>query len=222
MQEFRVPNGNIICLPGSEIPDWFSDQSLGSLLTWQLPQCCCKEIFFGFALCAVIEFEEDSNPLSLVGCKAKWVDPFSGFDHFFELFESSLPVPIPNSNHVILGLFPCWNIGLPDGDHHTVVSFHFFLKNKCLRGKQPKVKCCGMSPVYANPSQANPSTFSLKFAATSEDFHDNVRKTGTTESFCSFDKDEVESVCREQFNAPHRQTSLFSQILKNICCFDQL
>lgn len=77
-----------------------------------------------------------------------------------------------------------------------------------------------MSLVYANPSQANTNTFTLKFAATtSEDFHDKVRKKGSTESIRSFDGEEVESICGEQSNAPHQQTSLFSQVLKNLFLF---
>ncbi|KAJ4723420.1 Disease resistance protein (TIR-NBS-LRR class) family [Melia azedarach] len=49
------PDGVNICLPGSRIPEWFGNQSLGSSITIQLPQLCCNRSFIGFALCAVFE-----------------------------------------------------------------------------------------------------------------------------------------------------------------------
>ncbi|KAH9780917.1 ADP-ribosyl cyclase/cyclic ADP-ribose hydrolase [Citrus sinensis] len=189
---------------GSEVPDWYSSQSLGSSITIQLPHRFGNKNFIGFALCVVIEFEfeEDSYSPAIffgVGCKF-------GFDHFCQLVGNVCV----NSNHVILGFYPCWNIGLSDG---ATVSFDFFIiPYQLVIGKGPrKVKCCGVTPVYANPN-----TFTLEFGGGSEDFHDidNAQSVGGSHEY------EVESIRREQFKGPQRQTSMFSQFLKNVCCFD--
>ncbi|KAJ4719031.1 Disease resistance protein [Melia azedarach] len=52
------PYGIIICLPGNGIPEWFSNQSLGSSINIPVPQLCCSRNFIGFALCAVIALKE--------------------------------------------------------------------------------------------------------------------------------------------------------------------
>ncbi|KAL5776105.1 hypothetical protein ACOSP7_009031 [Xanthoceras sorbifolium] len=44
-----------ICFPGSEISEWFSFRSSGSLITEELPPGWNNNKFVGFALCAVIE-----------------------------------------------------------------------------------------------------------------------------------------------------------------------
>lgn len=196
-------DGISFCLPGSEVPDWYSSQSIGSLITIQLPHRCGSKIFIGFALCVAIEFEfeEDSYSPAIffgVGCKF-------GSDHFCQLVNNVCV----NSNHVILGFYPCWNIGLSDG---AAVSFDFFIRYQLVIGKGPqKVKCCGVSPVYANLN-----TFTLEFGGSSEDFHDidNAQSVGGSHEY------EVQLIRREQFNGPQRQTSMFSQFLKNVCCFD--
>ncbi|KAK9199806.1 hypothetical protein WN944_014999 [Citrus x changshan-huyou] len=197
-------DGISFCLPGSEVPDWYSSQSIGSSITIQLPHRCGNKFFIGFSLCVAIEFEfeEDSYSPAIffgVGCKF-------GFDHFCQLVGNVCV----NSNHVILGFYPCWNIGLSDG---ATVSFDFFIiPYQLVIGKGPrKVKCCGVTPVYANPN-----TFTVEFGGGSEDFHDidNAQSVGGSHEY------EVESIRREQFKGPQRQTSMFSQLLKNVCCFD--
>ncbi|GAY65111.1 hypothetical protein CUMW_238720 [Citrus unshiu] len=116
--------------------------------------------------------------------------------------------------HMIIAsrrLFCEKNIGLSDG---AAVSFDFFIRYQLVIVKGPqKVKCCGVSPVYANPN-----TFTLEFGDRSEDFDymDNAQRqiVGGSHEY------ELESIRREQFNGPQRQTSRFSQFLKNVCCFD--
>ncbi|XP_031280229.1 disease resistance protein RPP2B-like [Pistacia vera] len=46
------------CIPGSEIPNWFSFQSSGSSIIIELPQHLSNKSFMGVAICAVIAFEE--------------------------------------------------------------------------------------------------------------------------------------------------------------------
>lgn len=208
-KEYREPCALSICLPGSEIPDGFQNQSLGSSVTIQMPQHCCNKNFIGFALCAVIELEGDHcSEIYEVNVRYEY-----GFDHTFILVEN---ISI-DSNHVIVGFDQCWNMELPDADRHRDVSFDFFIDDSSF-----KVKCCGVTSVYATPNQAEPNTLTLKFATGNEEecthhgklhngFLDKADMSGTTESVIS-DKDEVESICREQFNAPQQKSYLFSHI----------
>ncbi|ESR55388.1 hypothetical protein CICLE_v10018528mg [Citrus x clementina] len=198
-----------ICLPGSEIPDGFRNQSLGSSVSIQMPQHCCNKNFIGFALCAVIELEGDHcSEIYEVRVGYEY-----GFYHTFILVD----VISIDSTHVIVGFDQCWNMELPDADHHSDVSFDFFIDDSSF-----KVKCCGVTPVYANPNQDEPNTLTLKFAPGNEeecthhgklhnDFLDKADMSGTIESVIS-DKDEAESICREQFNAPQRKSYLFSHV----------
>ncbi|KAH9724840.1 Disease resistance-like protein DSC1 [Citrus sinensis] len=148
-------DGISFCLPGSEVPDWYSSQSIGSSITIQLPHRCGNKFFIGFSLCVAIEFEfeEDSySPAIFFGV---------GF------------------------------------------SFDFFIRYQLVIVKGPqKVKCCGVSPVYANPN-----TFTLEFGDRSEDFDymDNAQRqiVGGSHEY------ELESIRREQFNGPQRQTSRY-------------
>lgn len=50
--------------------------------------------------------------------------------------------------------------------------------------------------------------FTLEFGAGSEDAHGNADSAESTESVGRHHKDEVESIRREQFDGPRRQTSL--------------
>ncbi|ESR55455.1 hypothetical protein CICLE_v10024552mg, partial [Citrus x clementina] len=52
-EERCARRGPTIILPGSKIPEWFSNQSSGSEITLQLPQHCCQNLI-GFAICAVL------------------------------------------------------------------------------------------------------------------------------------------------------------------------
>ncbi|KAL9436695.1 hypothetical protein AB3S75_022694 [Citrus x aurantiifolia] len=63
-----------------------------------------------------------------------------------------------DSDHVILGFSPLGIGGFPvgGGNHNTTVLVDFF---------PAKVKCCGVSPVYADPNKTEPKTFTLNFAA---------------------------------------------------------
>ncbi|KAH9727027.1 Disease resistance-like protein DSC1 [Citrus sinensis] len=49
--------GSAIIMPGSKIPEWFSNQSSGSEITLQLPHHCCQNLI-GFALSAVFVLRE--------------------------------------------------------------------------------------------------------------------------------------------------------------------
>ncbi|GAY68185.1 hypothetical protein CUMW_262170 [Citrus unshiu] len=184
--------GSRIVLPGSEIPDWFSNQSSGSSICIQL---FCRNLI-GFAFCAVL--------------KSKKVDSFGMCDFFVnrqfdleiktlsETKHVALGFSLPStysldSDHVILAFKPCLNVGFPDGYHDTNVSLKFF--NKCYRNqKGHKIKRYGVCPVYANPSEIKANTFTLNFG-------DLPSASGTS------DEEELEPspkrICRaDQINTP--------------------
>ena len=142
-----------ILLPGSEIPKWFTFQNIGPLIALQLPEHCLINLI-GFALCAVIDFKHlasnswDSFYISC-GIHIKTNKPE---DFYFSCFLANIRDAI-YSDHVILGFSP---LGIGGGNHNATVLVSFF---------PTKVKCCGLSPVYADPNKTEPKTFTLKFAA---------------------------------------------------------
>ncbi|CAJ1939655.1 unnamed protein product [Sphenostylis stenocarpa] len=117
----RTPLGPLIsiCLPGSEIPDWFSYQSTNSSLDMEIPvEWFLDSMFLGFALCLVI------------GCFKK--NSYEGYDpdincyHFVKSASDSGPsVPflghcttvmqVPrgfNSEHIFICYYPSFNASI--------------------------------------------------------------------------------------------------------------
>ena len=197
LQERGRLGGPSIILPGSEIPEWFSNQSSGSLLTLQMPQHC-RQTLVGFAFCAV-----------LVSCDSER----SGFDVDFRYsFETKTlgrrkrgrrccfeegwvgGYQVTKTDHVVLGFSPCGKVGFPDDNHHTTVSFEFL-------SRVDKVKCYGVCPVYANPNETKPNTFTLNFATQVWKLDDMASASGTS------DEEELEPspkrICRDdEVNTP--------------------
>lgn len=147
-----------ILLPGSEIPEWFTYQNIGSSIALQLPEHCLINLI-GFALCAVIDFKQlptNSWDSFYINCgiyfkmnKSKALS--------FNCFLASIRDAI-DSDHVILGFRPLGIGGfyVGGGNDSTTVLVNFCLAN---------VKCCGVSPVYADSNTTEPKSFTLKFAA---------------------------------------------------------
>ncbi|KAJ4723742.1 Disease resistance protein (TIR-NBS-LRR class) family [Melia azedarach] len=201
---FDVPPQFSISLPGSGIPDWFSYQSSGSSITIQLPQHWCNRTFLGFALCVVIAFEEDFDAGYCFGVRCgyhleanKSSEARSG--NWVCFLTSTTDHRVEDllicSDHVLLGFDPCLDFRLADGGPHTVASFHFtFLCNGCSYVEDScQVKCCGVSPLYANPYETQFNVFTEKLATTSEEeyskrrklhiksiYHDQVGTSGST------------------------------------------
>ena len=120
------------CLPASEIPDQFGYQNYGSSITIQLPLHFCNSNFIRFALCVVIQLEEcsdaDANECYIMchySFEIKTPSETKRADDTCQLFADEFI----ESDHVLLGFSPCWNVGLPDPDveHHTTASFEFSL-----------------------------------------------------------------------------------------------
>ncbi|KAH9727006.1 ADP-ribosyl cyclase/cyclic ADP-ribose hydrolase [Citrus sinensis] len=194
-------DGPIIVLPGSEIPDWFSNQSSGSSICIQLPPHSFCRNLIGFALCAVLDFKQlhcDCLSDFYVSCqldleiktlsKTKHVD--LGF--YLPYFKYSI-----DSDHVILGFKPCSNVGFPDGYHHTTASFKFFAE---CHQKRHRIKRYGVCPVYANPSETKANTFTLNFATEVWKLDDLASASGTS------DEEELEPSPKRIFRADQINT----------------
>ncbi|KAJ4723402.1 Disease resistance protein [Melia azedarach] len=201
------PHGFNICLPGSRIPEWFSNQSSGSSITIQLPQLCCNRSFIGFALCVVLAFE-DAFGSGYFGVICRYSFETKKDDiwlHRKPWTMASVDYVIYDSDHVCLGFDPC----LPDLDHHKSFSFDFSLVN----GEGVEVKCCGVCPVYAHPVGTKPNTFTVRMVPPTEEecrkLHKEFRDEASTSATTVGRSDE------EEINAPQQQSSFLSEIF---CC----
>ncbi|XP_020223506.2 disease resistance-like protein DSC1 [Cajanus cajan] len=108
-----------VCLPGTEIPDWFSHRSSNSSLDIEIPQqCFINSKFLGFALCLVIGgFQQNSY---------EGYDPDVNCYHFVKSALSSDPsVPflghcttvmqVPKSfksDHIFICYYPAFNASI--------------------------------------------------------------------------------------------------------------
>ncbi|ONH90428.1 hypothetical protein PRUPE_8G053300 [Prunus persica] len=74
-----------IVTPGREIPEWFSNQSLGDSLTVELPLDSCTT-WMGIALCAVFEVQDDLSEFHYfqISCSLQGMQPF-GFSRCFKI-----------------------------------------------------------------------------------------------------------------------------------------
>ncbi|KAH9782903.1 ADP-ribosyl cyclase/cyclic ADP-ribose hydrolase [Citrus sinensis] len=181
---------SLIVLPGSEIPDWFNNQSSGSSIGIQLPPHSSCRNLIGFAFCAVLNFKKVGSCYCCNVFGRSQLDleikTLSETKHVDLGFSGPATTSVRNkysldSDHVILGFKPCLNVGFPDGYHHTTVSLKFF--NNCYQNqKGHKVKRYGVCPVYANPSETKANTFTLNFATEVWKLDDLPSASGTAAS----------------------------------------
>lgn len=209
LQEFSEPLGISIWLPGSGIPDWFSNQSSLSSTTIQLPKHCFNRNFFGFALCAVIRNEENSDTVSgeyfRVKCDCHFEIKTPSKTEHFDITRYLSDYVSTDLDHVVLGFDPYWNVRLPDGEHHTTVKFEFSIYNNKFNSKFKeikecyKVKRCGVCPVYAHCRDTKPNTFVVNMLPPAEEERDEFHEmTCRSESV----EEGVQLVSREQIKTP--------------------
>ncbi|GAY44838.1 hypothetical protein CUMW_084950 [Citrus unshiu] len=188
--------GSLIVLPGSEIPDWFSNQSSGSSICIQLPPHSFCRSLIGFAFCAVLDFKQAYSDCLygfFVSCELDLeIKTPSETKHVDLGYVSRFIEDLIDSDHVMLGFKPCLNVGFPDGYHHTTVSFKFFAK--CNR-KSHEIKRYGVCPVYANPSETKANTVTLNFATEVWKLDDLPSASGTAASEFDSSSDEGEFYC---------------------------
>ncbi|KAJ4723236.1 Disease resistance protein (TIR-NBS-LRR class) family [Melia azedarach] len=206
--DIDFPYGFNICLPGSRIPEWFSNQSLGSPITIQLSQLCCNRSFIGVALCVVIAFEDVFKPGVNFGVRCDFGFETKKFCWTYWLQHGPWRMPsvdniIYDSDHVCLGFNPCF----PDLDHHTSLSFDF---HPTYGNDKVKVKYCGVCPVYAHPTETKPNTFTIKMVPPTEEecrkLHNEFPDEAGTSATAIGRSDEKE------INSPQQPSSFLSQI----------
>ncbi|KAH9783011.1 Disease resistance-like protein DSC1 [Citrus sinensis] len=152
--------GSAIIMPGSKIPEWFSNQSSGSEITLQLPHHCCQNLI-GFAVSFVlVPHEKMWDGFHIGGTCDFEMNTLSGRKRVRGcLFMNNFNEFTSYSDHVVVGFNVCGvHFGFPDDNHHTTVSFQF---NSFVY----VVKHCGVCPVYAKPNDTKPNTFTLNFAS---------------------------------------------------------
>ncbi|KAK0599471.1 hypothetical protein LWI29_005556 [Acer saccharum] len=153
------PTQFTIFLPGSEIPNCFSYQSSGSSVNIPvLRQALVNRKLMGFAMCAVLGFEEFHqyhNILSVgVSCHFEtcydyiYVTPYYYHD-YDKIFV--------NSDHILLWYYSFSQfysspqnleklLAIVNGSDYVDISLKFTIDNEHF-----KVKCCAVYPIYAEP-----------------------------------------------------------------------
>ncbi|KAL5778644.1 hypothetical protein ACOSQ2_009381 [Xanthoceras sorbifolium] len=181
------------CYPGSEIPEWFDYQSCGSLINIQLPQQhdWCDRKFLGFALCAVIAFEEyyyeDINSFA-VPYDCHFVNNNGDGDQLggyltINAYGEYINGIFIDTDHVVLGYRDYSNVILCRDDY-TTCSVEFLPPDT---NPGCEVKCCGVCPIYAEPNNTGATSISVieKFDDINQEykkarkFHDDEANTST-------------------------------------------
>ncbi|KAJ0025651.1 hypothetical protein Pint_07340 [Pistacia integerrima] len=206
------------CLPGSELPTWVHYQSSGSSLTFDLPQNWCFTSFIGFAIWAVIAFDESFETRDLyVSCNCYFetndgerVDFSCNFNVIVDYFQDDPDHMVSiNSDHVVFGSYFDAEMARLLKSDHTAVTFEFG-SNYDWTSKYRKVKCCGVCPLYAqaiNQAKSKPSTFenfvSQGFGVTG-DHVDTHESQSDTQMAVQSDGEEVEPnpkrICTNQID----------------------
>jgi len=94
------------CLPGDMTPEWFSHQSWGSIVTFQLSSHWAHTKFLGFSLCAVIAFDSFSHSLQ-VKCTYHFHNEHGDSHVLYCYLHDWYGKKRINSKHIFVGLDPC-------------------------------------------------------------------------------------------------------------------
>ncbi|KAL6130690.1 hypothetical protein ACLB2K_069069 [Fragaria x ananassa] len=118
-----------MCLPGSDIPDWFNHQDRGSSVTVQLQPDWSPDMFEGLAICAISNLRGARNRQTLEStfCYATFKANEGQDNFYFRLlppqYQGGTDVPL-ESDHMILGYINLSNFGtLHSGRKYTEATF---------------------------------------------------------------------------------------------------
>ncbi|KAL9411632.1 hypothetical protein AB3S75_045269 [Citrus x aurantiifolia] len=153
-----VPNSpwGCVCYHGSEIPEWFSFQSMGSSVTLELPPGWFNKNFVGFALCAIAPEYHGRTRGLYVQCKVKTKD---GDRHVaicrLSVWEKDFAVNSSiESGHVVLGYDFYVSSGSFGGSNNEACIQFYFRDHMDKRIEGFDVKKCGAHLIYAqDPSK---------------------------------------------------------------------
>ncbi|KAK2651825.1 hypothetical protein Ddye_011681 [Dipteronia dyeriana] len=186
-KEDRIRTPVSFLFPGNEIPDWFSHRCFGSSINVQLAPLQynwsnCE--FQGFALCAVVEFQEFyyNEPSSVNYIRFEC--------HFKTIYGRKVAIPgslsvsvggqyrnkaFINSDHVALGYWDYSKL-IKDWDDYTTFSFKFW---PSFNVPNCRVKCVGVCPIYEEPNTTQSYISVEKFGTISQDFVEFPDETDT-------------------------------------------
>lgn len=162
LQNFLPDFGFSIFLPGSEIPDWISNQNLGSEVTIELPPHWFESNFLGFAVCCVFAFED----IAPNGCSSQLLcqlqsdeSHFRGIGHILHSIDcEGNSEDRLKSHHMWLAYKPRGRLRISYGDcpnrwRHAKASFGFI---SCCPSNM--VRKCGIHLIYAQDHEERNST----------------------------------------------------------------
>ena len=102
-----VPEGACsFCLPTDVTPEWFSHQSCGSTVTFQLSLHWANSQFLGFSLCAVIAFGSVGHSLQ-VKCTYHFRNEHGDSHDLYRYLPGWYNERRLHSEHIFVGFDPC-------------------------------------------------------------------------------------------------------------------
>lgn len=155
------------CFPGCEVPMWFNQRAVGSVLKPKLPRDWRQGRLNGVALCVVVSFEgfkDQTNSLQ-VKCTCEYDDhtninlrPVSFIVGGWSELGDDEPKKI-ESDHVFIGCTSWFNTKKRQEEKHdeneyvpTEISLSFEVTNGTSEDAECKVMKCGFSLLYESDS----------------------------------------------------------------------
>ncbi|KAI9194457.1 hypothetical protein LWI28_006203 [Acer negundo] len=133
------------CFPGSEIPEWVSNQNEGSSLTIDLPPHWYNNNFTGLVLCIVASCDSSNGGYSSVDCTCNFIDSDSDCKKnicSLRISHDKTTLEHPKSDHVFVKYSKSGSSLSSMYSLCQKVRFQFSPTNDCC-----KVKKCGVHPV---------------------------------------------------------------------------
>ncbi|KAH9648921.1 ADP-ribosyl cyclase/cyclic ADP-ribose hydrolase [Citrus sinensis] len=153
LKDDHNPSRSFVCYPGSEIPEWFSFQSMGSSVTLELPPGWFNNNFVGFGLCAIVPDHHGDTRGFDVQCTLKTKDDVAVC--FLYVWEDYFRVSSSiESDHVLLGYdFSVSSDRFDGSNNEFCIQFNIqHFEGPGIEGFD--VKKCGAHLIYAqDPSK---------------------------------------------------------------------
>ncbi|KAH9679716.1 ADP-ribosyl cyclase/cyclic ADP-ribose hydrolase [Citrus sinensis] len=151
-EDYHNPPRGCVSYPGSEIPEWFSYQSMGSSVTLELPPDWFNNNFVGFALCAIVPDHHGITRGFNVRCILKTKDDVAVCSLY--VWNHLGVNPSIESDHVLLGYdFSLSSDSLGGSNNEFCIQFYIqHYEGPGIEGFD--VKKCGAHLIYAqDPSK---------------------------------------------------------------------
>lgn len=151
-----------MCLPGTEILDWFSNQCSGSSVTAKLPSNWLNSMFSGLAVSAVTKFKGAyyaSDVSAKCSCTLKGKDGEYSFSFYLLSWHDQSDRSL-ESDHMFLGCVP-WSkyISIEEGEQFDEATFEIVVENGIITSdftapvRPSCIRRCGVHFFYANHEQ---------------------------------------------------------------------